>query len=1310
MHGGISRKRFCVFLAALVCLVGVCKSRADWPQQIKLTASDAAPSNYFGKAVSITADYCIIGAWGDNDKGTLSGSAYIFSRNGKNWNQSDKLTASDGAPYDNFGCSVGISGLFSIIGAEKKNAGGLTDSGQAYIFYNGTEQAKLTASDGAYNDYFGCAVAIDGNYAIAGAYNDDSKGSAYIFFYNAGSWVQQDKLMASDRIGADNFGFSVAIDGNYCVVGAPYDDCPTTDSGSAYIFERNGSTWSQETKLIPSDGADRDHFGVSVSISGDYAIAGAADDDNASGTQAGAAYIFKRDGDNWTQQAKLIASDGGGYEHFGCSVAIDGNYAVIGAYMGGESGDEGAVYIFERNETSWLQQEKLTASDAANGDQYGIAVGISGYHVLVGAHHKNLPLKNQAGSAYVYRELGSLTLQDPNGGQRLLAGATYQITWQPDAADDVLLQYSTNNGSNWTSIDTVPDTGSCQWLIPQTNSQQCLVRISDIDYPAVSDTSDAVFEIYTGTLELLTPNGGEHLISSTNYNIQWQTVDGSVADVLLEYSTNNGSNWTTIETVANTGLYQWSVPLQDSGQCLLRVSDAVHPAVKDTSDGVFTMETRTLTLQYPNGSEKLVASTTYDIEWQSQGAITEVLLEYSTNNGSDWTTIETVSNSSPYTWLVPSVDSNQCLVKITDTAYSIVNDTSDAVFSIDVRSFTLQNPNGSEELLADSLYDITWLSEGDIINVFLEYSTNNGSDWTTIETVENTGLYQWSVPNIDSNECLIRISDSNYPDINDVSDDVFSIFIRELILQSPNGGELLIVGNIYNILWQGQEIIQKVLLEYSVNNGSNWTTIETVDNTGSYEWVVPNEDSNQCLVRITDANYPDVNDLSNSVFDIYSCTLNADMDGNCLVEWYELDVLCEQWLINDVNSWFEQTELITSGGAGDDSFGISVGISGDFAIVGAYRDNDNGDEAGAVYIFEFVDVNWVQQTKLTASDGAAYDYFGGAVAIDGQYAIVGADHDDDVADRSGSAYIFHCNDVNWCQQAKLTASDPAAREYFGNSVAIDANYAIVGCWGDNSWKGSAYIFKRNGESWTEQAKITASDGQTGDSFGVSVDISGDYCIIGAYYDDETSGSGNYFGSAYIFKREDSNWIEQYKLTASDGNDYDFFGGSVSIDGDYCIVGADQDDDNGQSSGSAYIFKREDSNWIEQYKLTASDGNDYDFFGGSVSIDGDYCIVGAEQNDENGENSGSAYIFNRDASDWIEQTKLTAFDSLTDDRFGGSVAINDKYSIIGWFEDEFHDNRAGPVYIFEHFCPEADLNGDCLIDFYDFAILAEQWLQ
>ncbi len=233
---------------------------------------------------------------------------------------------------------------------------------------------------------------------------------------------------------------------------------------------------------------------------------------------------------------------------------------------------------------------------------------------------------------------------------------------------------------------------------------------------------------------------------------------------------------------------------------------------------------------------------------------------------------------------------------------------------------------------------------------------------------------------------------------------------------------------------------------------------------------------------------------------------------------------------------------------------------------------------------------WIEKQKLLASDGATEDEFGSSVSLSG---LIGAFGDNDNGDSSGSAYVFTRSDTSWTQQAKLLASDAAAEDWFGYSISLSGDTALIGALGDDdngNWSGSAYVFTRTGTSWTQQAKLIAMDGATNDRFGISVALNGDTAIIGALGDDD---NGERSGSAYIFIRTGTTWTQQQKLLASDGAADAMFGCSVSLDIDTAIIGAFGADN---STGSAYVFTRTDISWTQQAKLLTSDGIEYGWFG------------------------------------------------------------------------------------------------------------------
>ena len=278
-----------------------------------------------------------------------------------------------------------------------------------------TEQAQLTASDGAASDYFGYSVAVSGDTALIGSYLDDvgangDQGSAYVFTRSGTTWTQQQKLTASDGALGDDFGYSVAVSGDTAVVTAVFHNAGgNSDQGSAYVFTRSGTTWTEQSKLTASDGAANDQFGRSVALSGDTAVVGAHADNVGANSDQGSAYVFTRSGTTWTEQAKLTASDGAASDYFGMSVALSGDTVVVGAWLDnvGANADQGSAYVFTRSGTTWTEQAKLTASDGGAGDSFGVSFSMSGNTAVVGAYSDNVGSNADQGSAYIFVSPGT---------------------------------------------------------------------------------------------------------------------------------------------------------------------------------------------------------------------------------------------------------------------------------------------------------------------------------------------------------------------------------------------------------------------------------------------------------------------------------------------------------------------------------------------------------------------------------------------------------------------------------------------------------------------------------------------------------------------------------------------------------------------------------------------------------------------------------------------------------------------------------------------------------------------------------------
>ncbi|MEQ8767782.1 MAG: IPT/TIG domain-containing protein [Planctomycetota bacterium] len=363
---------------------------------------------------------------------------------------------------------------------------------------------------------------------------------------------------------------------------------------------------------------------------------------------------------------------------------------------------------------------------------------------------------------------------------------------------------------------------------------------------------------------------------------------------------------------------------------------------------------------------------------------------------------------------------------------------------------------------------------------------------------------------------------------------------------------------------------------------------------------------------------------------------------------------------------FEMFKVTASDAAASDRFGTAVDTDGSVAIIGSSSDDDAGSGSGSAYLF---DVATGQQLfKLTASNAGASDRFGISVAIDGITAIVGADQEDSGASGSGSAYLF---DVATAQELfHLTPADADSGKNFGNAVAISGNLAIVGAFQDRAvanQAGAAYVFDVT--TGQQLFKLTASDAASGDFFGSAVAISGNLALVGASGDDPG-------GAAYVFDLTTGQ--ELLKLSGSDTVSSDLFGSAVALEGSTALIGARGRDDDGNSSGAAYVFDA--STGQELFKLRASDASEADLFGVSVSLSGGLAIIGSYLDDDGGNETGSAYVF--DVTSGQELSKLRDSDATAGDRFGETVSIANGYAIVGAASDDAPINSSGSAILFD----------------------------
>jgi hypothetical protein len=366
----------------------------------------------------------------------------------------------------------------------------------------------------------------------------------------------------------------------------------------------------------------------------------------------------------------------------------------------------------------------------------------------------------------------------------------------------------------------------------------------------------------------------------------------------------------------------------------------------------------------------------------------------------------------------------------------------------------------------------------------------------------------------------------------------------------------------------------------------------------------------------------------------------------------------------------QEFKLLPGTGSFGAMFGSCVAISGSMVVVGAPLDDDNGYASGAAYLFNAGTGQFV--FKLLPSDGLTLARFGSSVAISGTTVVIGAPTDDVNGSASGSAYVF---DATTGQQLdKLVPNDAAAGDLFGISIAIAGSVAVIGAERDDDKgvdSGSVYLFDVT--TGLQSNKLLASDGAAIDLFGHSVAISASIIVVGVFGDDD---NGVDSGSALVF--DASTGAELFKLLPSDGAAGDQFGFSVAVDGSDALVGAFQADDNGGESGSAYLF---DANTGQMdLELLPSDGVAGDYFGFSVALSGGLALVGSMHDGDLGPESGSAYLF--ETAVGLQLGKLVPSDGDQFDNFGSSIALEGTTAILGAEADEDAGLLAGSAYLFD----------------------------
>jgi ABC-type amino acid transport substrate-binding protein len=870
------------------------------------TFSGEAAGDYFGFSICGNVDVdgdgyldFIIGA-PLADPGGLhdAGKVYVFS--GEDWHVIRTFNGDSAEDYFGRGLSSGDvddDGYADIVvGAHLADSTGKADCGKVYV-YSGKDGHLIWSWYGeATGDVFGAVVSATGDVNGDG-YADIVVGSAWADYEgmtDAGKvWVfsgKTDSLLYTfhGQNAGDYFGFSVAIAGDVnllrdgkddIIIGAPF--AGANETGKAYLF----SGADGDTLCVFSGDTYNNRFGYAVSGAGDInrdgkdeLLVGEEWADPCGLTDAGKVYVYS----GVTCDTLFTL----------CAPTI-----IVTSPIGGECWQVGSVHNITWNSCCFTSNVKIGYStnsgtswttiveSTANTGSYPWTIPITPSvkcRVKISMVVDTSTYDISDNDFYIGQtSVPTITVTSPNGGECWQIGSTHNITWNSSCVpENVKIEFSIDNGVNWKTI--TPNTendGLYPWPIPNDTSLisvNCLVKICAIDGDPcdVSDNNFFIGETPNPSVRVIKPNGGEVWCTVQVDTIKWVS-SCLPQNVKIEYDTNSGNPpWTTITSnTPNTGTYPWQIPNLNSDHCRVRIC-AVSGSPCDTSDADFTISDHwMLQVTSPNGGEIWCVGSTYEVTWGSYCNLIsqDIRIDYSTNGGVSWDTITSrTADDHSYMWTIPNTvtPSSNCRIRVCDYLDCDPYDVSDADFIISVPTVIVTSPAGGETWCVGHTETIRWTSYCLTNGVKIDYSTNSGASWNLIDAnPENDGSYDWLVPNTPSTLCKIRVCDVDENPCD--TSNIFTIIPGFITVISPNGHEIWNVGDIDTIKWNSSCIIGNVWIDLSTNGGIQWHNItSSTPNDGKYEWKIPCQHSDSCLVRVcgTRDDADTLCDISNSFF------------------------------------------------------------------------------------------------------------------------------------------------------------------------------------------------------------------------------------------------------------------------------------------------------------------------------------------------------------------------------------------------------------------------------------------------------------
>ena len=1341
----------------------------------------------FGDSVGIAGNRAVVGAplqeSLDNQSVSITngGWGHTFSRGSGGWSYDEFLAVSNPQVEGRLGSSVAVAGSTVMAGAPSYHQTNNTDPGEVTIAskssLTGSWATEFTKIGQVGNDLFGSSVALDTGIAVVGAPGALAggyalAGKAYLYTKDSsGVWGPAATAIwfAGTNAGAGTiYGSSVAVDSNTVVIGSPGED---SYSGAAYVFTKDSMGIWSAVRLTASDRANADSFGRWVAVDGDFVVVGAWQDDDG-GTDSGSVYLFTKPSGGWgtwvtlstsskaALTAKLTASDAAADDHFGWSVAVDGDNVVVGAYGNDDNGsDSGSVYLFTKPSGGWVtatETVKLTAPDGAADDNFGDSVAAGGGRAIVGAPGD----ESETGAAYVFSipEWTAITGSGPGTTSHTVTGL--------------------DNDVEYTFLIRPVDSGGPG---PASGSKHAKPQQAPAATPANLTAAAGVGEV---TLSWDDPNDS----TITGYKYRQKEAAGSFGQwTLIPDSGYGGANTTryTVRGLTDGQTYTFRIRAVDE--------DGDTPNSNDVTVTTILAAPTNLTATVGVGAGQIA------LNWDDPGNNLVTKYQYSTDGGTSFTditgsgatttayTVTGLSNGREYTVAVRAVNASvngeaatvtattrlppvplyvSNIGQPTDTSVGVDADLSSdqaqgfrtgknvtgyVLGSIDVHfqsapgsgvlTVSVREPNllaqpgttvhtltilntiepgfvrftapDDAQLSADIFYFVHLTFSGSGTPPRLRTTTSNDLDSGTA-----TG---WVMDDFR----YYRDSSNNWPS----SANALKISINEVLNapDAPANLEATVGDGLVVLSWDDPLDDYITKYQYSTDSGASYNNIAltAIDSseTGKFKYTVENltnGTTHTFAVRAVNSAGSGAVSTATAVMMPTAPTGFTAMPRDKQVELSWADP--GNSTITQYQLW-RHAQRATLTATTTTKFGFSVAVVGNEAVVGMPEDDDTYDDSGAVLVFtRDSDGDWSQVAKLKAGDAAEGDAFGSSVAFDGNTIVVGAPFDDDNGDDSGSAYVFTKSDGDWgnappsgdhrVETAKLTVPEAAAGDEFGwDAVAVDGDTIVIGAYGHANTKGAAYVFAKPTGGWgawddlpqtgtNDQvedkngltAKLTADGAGDGDYFGNSVAVDGNTVVVGASGDDGASETTDFMGSAFVFvKPENGGWVSTTtaaKLTASTRGDDDYFGRSVAIDSDTIVVGADRQDTN---TGAAYVFtKPTNSVWADDNQpaeLTASVRSGGHRFGYSVALDSGTVVVGAYG--EAG-SRGSAYVFTKPGTGWAngnEAARLTASDRGLNDRFGTSVAVDGNTVVVGAVNADWTDGQgisisSGAAYVFD----------------------------